>query len=107
MVDTALARLTAIEDREAIRDLIARYGPLADQGDCAAAAALWTEDGIYDVGGYGAHRGRAAICALLEGEAHQTLIAGGSAHILSSPVIELDADRAVARTYSCVFRRTD
>lgn len=102
--DTAL-RLAALEDRDAIRDLIARYGPLADAGDCAGAAALWTEDGVYEVGGYGEFRGRNAISALLEGDTHQTLIAGGSAHVLSPPVIELAGDRAVARTYSVVFRK--
>ncbi len=31
--DTLAARLQALEDREAIRDLIARYGPAADSGD--------------------------------------------------------------------------
>ncbi|MCP1471702.1 uncharacterized protein (TIGR02246 family) [Sphingobium sp. OAS761] len=97
------ARFAALEDREAIRDLIARYGPLADAGDCAGAAALWTPDGVYDVGGYGEYRGRAAIRALLEGDMHQALIAGGSAHLLSPPVIELAGDRATARTYSVVF----
>lgn len=105
MLDTVAARLAALEDREAIRDLIARYGPLADAGDCAGAAALWTSDGVYEVGGFGEYRGRAAIQALLEGEAHQSLIAGGSAHVLSPPVISLDGDRATARTYSVVFRK--
>lgn len=98
-------RIAALEDRESIRDLIARYGPLADAGDCAGAAALWSEDGIYEVGGFGEYRGRAAIQALLEGESHQQLIHGGAAHVLSPPVIELDGDRAVARTYSLVFRK--
>jgi len=50
-------RITALEDQEAIRDLLARYGPLADAGDCAGAAALWTEDGVYEVGGFGEYRG--------------------------------------------------
>jgi uncharacterized protein (TIGR02246 family) len=98
------ARIALLEDREAIRDLIARYGPLADAGDAAGAAALWTEDGVYDVGGHGVHRGRAAIAALLEGEAHQALIAAGVAHLLSAPVIEIDGDCAEATTYSCVLR---
>ncbi|KFG88818.1 hypothetical protein BV98_003218 [Sphingobium herbicidovorans NBRC 16415] len=99
------ARIAALEDREAIRDLIARYGPLADAGDCVGAAALWAEDGIYEVGGFGVYRGRAAIQALLEGESHQALIHGGAAHVLSPPVIELAGDRATARTYSVVFRK--
>lgn len=104
-VGDAATRLAALEDREAIRDLIARYGPLADAGDCAGAAALWTLDGVYEVGGFGEYRGRAAIQALLEGEVHQSLIAAGSAHVLSPSVIDLDGDHAIARTYSVVFRK--
>ncbi|MEC3948233.1 nuclear transport factor 2 family protein [Sphingobium sp. HWE2-09] len=105
MTDILAARLAVLEDREAIRGLIARYGPLADAGDCAGAAALWTEDGIYDVGGFGIYRGRPAIQALLEGESHQALIHGGAAHLLSPPVITLDGDRATAQSYSVVFRK--
>ena len=98
------ARIAALEDREAIRELIASFGPRADAGDCAGAAALWTEDGVYEVGGFGEYRGRAAIQELLEGENHQGLIAGGAAHVLTPPVIALAGDRAVARTYSVVLR---
>ena len=99
------ARLAALEDREAIRRLIASYGPLADLGDAQAAAALWTEDGTYDIGTHGAHRGHRGIAALLESDEHRQLIAGGAAHILSAPLIDLDGDRATARTYSCVLRK--
>ena len=104
--DALTDRIAALEDREAIRSLIARYGPLADAGDCAGAAALWTDDGIYEVGGFGVYQGRAAIQALLDGESHQTLIHGGAAHVLSPPVIDLDGDQATARTYSVVFRKS-
>lgn len=102
--DSLAARIAALEDREAIRDLLARYGPLADAGDCAGAAGLWTQDGVYEVGGFGEYRGRAAIRALLEGESHQSLIHGGAAHILSPPVIVLEGDCATARNHSVVFR---
>ncbi|MBH1997534.1 MAG: nuclear transport factor 2 family protein [Sphingomonadaceae bacterium] len=98
-------RIAALEDQEAIRDLLARYGPLADAGDCAGAAALWTEDGVYKVGGFGEYRGQSAIRTLLEGENHQSLIHGGAAHILSPPVIALEGDRATARNHSVVFRK--
>jgi len=100
------SRLRALEDREAIRNLIASYGPAADRGDVTAAAALWAEDGCYDVGGFGLHRGRGAVEALLWGESHQALIAGGAAHVLSPVEIHLHGDTATAIGYSCVFRWT-
>lgn len=100
-------RLRALEDRETIRDLIARYGPLADSGDAEAVAALFAEDGVYAVGGMGEARGRAAIAALISGPVHQSLMADGCAHVLSSPAIDLDGDRAVARCHSVVFRYED
>ena len=51
------ARLQALEDREAIRALIASYGPLADAGDSAGlsacgpmtepmASAAWARRGV-------------------------------------------------------------
>lgn len=99
-------RLRALEDREAIRDLIARYGPLADSGDAAGAAALFTVDGVYAVAGFGEARGRAAIAAMLEGKTHRALIADGCAHVLGPVAIELDGDRATAVGHSVVCRHT-
>lgn len=107
MAEALADRLRALEDREAIRDLIARYGPLADNGDAEAVAALFTEDGIYAVGGMGEAQGRAAIAALITGPVHQALMAGGCAHVLTSPAIDLDGDRAAARCHSIVFRHED
>jgi len=104
MPPTPEARLQALEDREAIRDLIARYGPLADSGDAAGVAALWTEDGSYAVGGMTEAKGRAAIAALIEGQMHQSLMAGGCAHVLGPVAIDLDGDTATARGHSVVFR---
>ena len=104
MPESVAERLRALEDREAIRDLIARYGPLADAGDALAVAALWSEDGSYAVGGMGEARGRAAIAALISGPVHQSLLADGCAHILTSPAIDLAGDSAVARCHSVVFR---
>jgi len=92
-------------DREAIRNLIASYGPLADRGDAIGVASLWEEDGIYDVGGFGEARGRTAIAALIESETHHALMRAGCAHILSPHCIELDEDEATATGYSIVYRR--
>jgi ketosteroid isomerase-like protein len=42
------------DDRFAITDLINRHGHLVDRGDFDGAAALFTEDAVYDVSAFGA-----------------------------------------------------
>ncbi|WP_353227294.1 nuclear transport factor 2 family protein [Novosphingobium sp.] len=106
-MDDLAARLGAIEDREAIRDLIAHYGPLADSGDAAALAALWAEDGEYEVVGFATAKGHAEIAALIEGPVHRSLMAQGCAHVLGPVAITLTGDHAVARGHSVVFRHHD
>lgn len=103
---TLEARLQALEDREAIRALIAAYGPLADTGDSAELAALWTEDGTYAVGGMGTAQGREAIAGLIDGPTHRALMADGCAHLLGPVAISLDGDRATAQGHSVVLRHT-
>lgn len=98
-------RLMALEDRAAIEALIASYGPLADSGDAAGLAKLWTEDGTYTVGGFGTATGHSEIAALIQGPTHQELMRTGCAHILSPHVIALDGDLASATGYSIVFRK--
>lgn len=100
------SRLAELEDREAIRNLIARYGPLADSGNAAAIAAMWCEDGVYEVGGYGEHTGHDAIAALFTAGTHLELMRGGCAHILGPLHISIDGPQAVAVGHSCVFRHT-
>lgn len=100
-------RLRRLEDKEAIRNLIASYGPLADSGASQELAELWTEDGEYDVGGYGIARGRDEIAALIESETHQELMRMGCAHILSPHAIRVEEDVASAAGYSVVWRRKD
>lgn len=99
-------RLAELEDREAIRNLIARYGPLADTGNAAAIAAMWREDGVYEVGGYGEYAGHDAIAALFTTGTHQELMRAGCAHILGPLHISIDGPQAVAVGHSCVFRHT-
>lgn len=97
-------RLQALEDREAIAQLIASYGPAVDSNRLQDAAALWAEDGQYAVAGFGAHAGRAALVDLLAAPHHQQLLRDGCAHILSAPYIQLHGQRAVALNYSVVLR---
>jgi len=98
------ARLTALEDREAVRELIARYGPLADCGDARALAELWTEDGEYVVTGFATARGHSEIAALIDGPVHRQLMADGCAHILGPAVVTVVGDAATARCHSLVLR---
>ena len=100
-------RLTRIEDLEAIRNLIASYGPLADAGHAVDVAALWTENGCYDVGGFGVARGRDEIAALIESPTHQALMESGCAHVLSPHSISITGSAAIARGYSTVYRKTE
>ncbi len=106
VADTCARRLQALEDREAIRNLIASYGPLADSGDAEGVALLWAEDGVYAVDGFPEARGHDAIAALITGPVHQALMARGCAHVLGAPVIELDGERASARCHSVVLAKT-
>ena len=99
-------RLRALEDREAIRDLVARYGPLADAGEAGAVAALWTADGTYQVAGFAAAGGHAQIAALITGDAHRALLADGCAHLLGPVTIALEGDTATARGHSVVLRHS-
>ncbi|HEY6790756.1 MAG TPA: nuclear transport factor 2 family protein, partial [Trebonia sp.] len=66
-------RLRAIEDRAAITQLIAAYGPAVDSGDAAAAAALWADDGRYDTDPTPLV-GAQAIADMVDGPLHQGFI---------------------------------
>jgi uncharacterized protein (TIGR02246 family) len=96
-------RLQALEDREAIRDLIASYGPLADSGDSEGVAALWAQDGIYAIAGMVEAKGREAIAALITAPMHSQLMDDGCAHLLGPVAIDLAGDIATARGHSVVL----
>lgn len=99
------ARLRAAEDRLAIIDLLARYGPAVDSGECRFAAETWVDDGAYDIGGMVRATGHDAISALYEADMHQGFIARGSAHLTGTPTIRIDGDSAEAVAHSFVILR--
>lgn len=105
MPDSVETRLRVLEDKEAIRELIARYGPLADSGDSKGVAALWADDGSYTVGGMAEAQGRAAIAGLIESATHRQLMSDGCAHLLGPVAIDLDGNVAIACGHSVVLRR--
>jgi hypothetical protein len=88
-------RLHSIEDEREIERMIARYGPLVDAGEADEAAALWAENGTYDVEGW-TMRGRADVAAMVRSPDHQGLIARGCCHFLGPAVVTVDGDDAVA-----------
>lgn len=94
-------RLQAVEDRLAIEDLIARYGPAVDAGDGARLAADWTEDAAY-TGKDFAFTGRDSIAALTDFPTHQDFMAAGCAHVMGPHAIDIDGDSATARGTSLV-----
>jgi uncharacterized protein (TIGR02246 family) len=101
----ALARrVQALEDELAIHRLIVRYGLAVDVGDADGSAAVFTEDGVYDVDGPLLMQGREAVRAMVRGPRHQAMLPN-CAHQIGPAVVELDGDRAVATGYSRVYVR--
>ncbi|WP_051024665.1 nuclear transport factor 2 family protein [Nocardia aobensis] len=97
-------RIRDVEDQLAITRLLASYGPLVDSGDAEATAALWTEDGEYDVPG-GHMRSREAIRSMVLSDAHRNLIETGSTHFIGPAQIEVDGDQALAVCESILVLR--
>jgi len=95
MTITLEERLQRLEDIQEITQLIASYGPLVDAGDAERVAAMWTEDGVYDVDEI-YMEDRAAIDAMVRGDRHQGLIQNGCCHFLGPAHVTVDGDRAVA-----------
>lgn len=87
-------RVQRLEDILAIHQLFVDYGRYLDAGDVDRYAALFAEDGEVMLGPLGRARGRAAIRELMS----KVLGAqgAGSYHIISSPQVALDGDRATS-----------
>ncbi|MDP3139983.1 MAG: nuclear transport factor 2 family protein [Burkholderiaceae bacterium] len=107
-IETRLAvleqRLQEAEDRLAIYQLIASYGPAVDTLDGEAVSALWTEDGVYDTQSR-PFRGQADISGIVNTAQHRSYVERGGGHVMSLPQITIDGDTAVAIGYSNVFTR--
>jgi len=103
----ALARrVQALEDELAIHRQIVRYGFAVDTGDADGAAALFTEDSVYDVDGPLLMRGRDGVRAMVRGPRHQAMLPR-CAHQIGPAVVEVHGDRATAVGYSRVYVRRD
>jgi uncharacterized protein (TIGR02246 family) len=102
--DALAERVQRLEDLMAIQQLFVDYGRHLDAGDIDAYASLFSEDGEVLLGPLGRAKGRAAIKELMT-----RALAGGkgsSYHIISSPQVTLDGDRATATVMWSVIART-
>jgi uncharacterized protein (TIGR02246 family) len=82
---------TSTEDRDAIRDVAARYCHNFDAGDADGVAGLFTEDGMFDPGfaGFVPLESREAIRAFVGG-----LTPGTVHHMVTDLAYDVDGDRA-------------
>jgi hypothetical protein len=102
VVQSLTARVAELEDRLAIAQLMASYGPAVDSGSARATADLWTHDGRYDAGVV-AFESSAEIATMVTTDPHQRFITSGAAHVASPPVITIDGDHATATCYQQVL----
>ena len=97
------SRVRNTEDRLAIMDLLARYGPAVDSMSADKVVDLWADGGTYELEGY--FFTRDTMHQTIETDLHARYVGVGSAHVMSMPQVTLDGDRAVAINYSRVFIR--
>ena len=94
------ARLQALEDRDAIRALLAEYRRALDEKDFEAYAALFGDDGEFVTDGRRV-RGRAEILAMLadlQAEGALSMKPGDDRHLVANVEIAVDGDRATAHS---------
>ena len=89
---------TAVEEKDAIRELLAEYCYRLDDGRFEEMAALFAEEGIWETA-FGAATGRAAIADLarnIRARAGETRPRG--IHLVTNIAIALDGDSARVRS---------
>lgn len=91
---TIEGRLRRLEDLSDIHQLFVDYGHYLDQGDFAAYAGLFADDGEVLLGPLGRAKGRAAIEAMMREVLGDQV--GTSYHVISSPIVRLDGDEATS-----------
>lgn len=93
----------ALQDREEIRELLARYCFLLDARDLGAFARLFAENGEW-ISRNGRATGRAAIEALLDGLVPVPREGARRKHLTCNIVIELEGASASVRSNFLVVR---
>jgi uncharacterized protein (TIGR02246 family) len=97
------AMVSALEEKDAIREVLAEYCFRLDGGDYEGMAALFAEDGTWDTA-FGKATGRPAIAGLARDiRANRTQDGAGgnrprAIHLVTNIVIALDGDTATVRS---------
>jgi hypothetical protein len=107
-----MRRVQALEDVQAIQQVIATYGFAVDSDSPSQVSALWSIDGTFDVharvwSGGSMMRGRHEIEAMLGEEIHQSFRSLGCTHVNSLPRVVVEGDTGSALSYQYVIARTD
>ncbi len=95
-------RLRALEDRQAIYQVVCGYGYAVDGLNAEAVGSFYVDEGIYAVGDIGEMKGRERIEAITRDPGHLGYVAAGCAHISTLPYVIIDGDRAVATCHTMV-----
>ena len=104
---TVEERLTAMEDRLAIYQLVCGYGYAVDGCNAEAVGSFYAEDGVYAVGDAGHWEGREAIAGITASPGHLTLVGAGCAHISTLPYVNIEGDRATATCHTMVASKRE
>jgi SnoaL-like domain len=97
---------SALEEKDAIREMLAEYCFRLDGGDYDGMAALFAEDGTWDTA-FGKATGRAAIAGLaLDIRARAGESRPRGIHLVTNIVIALDCDTAAVRSNWTVVQNT-
>lgn len=91
-----------IADRDAIRDLLARYTYNGDRGRVDALAECFAEDGMLEFPGNAATGPVAIAAALSGGTGTRNPALTFVRHHITNPLIEVGGDSATARSYFTV-----
>jgi 3-phenylpropionate/cinnamic acid dioxygenase small subunit len=98
-------RVQQLQDEQAIREVVIRYGECLDARDYAGYSALFAKEGVW-TGGFGSATGPAAIQQMLEknlGKPEPGFINKSNFHLMTTVVVHVDGDTAKVRSRYMFF----
>lgn len=97
--------MTAVlEEKDAIRELMARYCFLIDGARYREWTELFTEDGVFEVPHVGTFQGRATLLRFAKSIPLDDEGRPGFKHCVLNSIVEVDGDRAAAQSYILLVR---